>query len=151
MRKMVILAVVFFCTTASTAFAQSPFGFGMAIARRYVGPQIRLASPEAYSALMAVNRSIPPQVKNNFNNSFSPYRGGVNPWSAELNYWRSMPPEVRNNIAKQQRMGYQQQPQVVYVPVPAPLTTPVGTGQPDISAIPVPQPPKQLPRIARQK
>jgi hypothetical protein len=172
--KLFIVGAALILTSAGTAQAQFPAGLGFSIARRYVGPQIRLASPAAYSGLLAANRMIPPQVKNNMNNQFM-YRGGGSPWNAELNYWRSMPPEVRNNIVRQQQQGYQTHnhtgyvqpaPQVVYVPVPTPpaymptgarpntvIPAPpvpgysAGTTAP--AAIPAPPPPSELPRIIR--
>lgn len=159
MKKSLLLAALCVASMASTASA-NPWGWAFGPARRYVGPQIRLANPYAYSGLLALNRSIPPQVKNNWNNQmFNPYRSGGTPWNAELNYWRSMPPEVRNNIVRQQQQGYQTHqsagyaqpaPQVIYVPVPVP-SAPIqhGAGAANATAIPAPPPPTELPRIVR--
>ncbi len=167
--KLFIVCAALILGSAGTAHAQFPAGLGFSIARRYVGPQIRLASPAAYSGLLAANRMIPPQVKNNMNNQFM-YRGGGSPWNSQLNYIRSMPPEVRNNIDRQyreqMRMGYgQPQPQIIYVPVPTPPAYPPtgaqlnapsavpapgyfpGTGA--SAAIPAPPPPSELPNIVR--
>ena len=171
MKKSLLIAALCVASMASTASAGSPFGgLAGAYTRRFVGPAIRQANPYAYSALLAINRSVPPQVKNNWNNQmFNPYRGGGSPWNAELNYWRSMPPEVRNNIVRQQQMGYAAPPpQVIYVPVPAtPAYPPTGAqlnapsavtapptpgylpGAGASAAIPAPPPPSELPRIIR--
>jgi hypothetical protein len=154
-----VLVAVSITSTASTASAGAPWGLGGAYARRFVGPAIRQANPYAYSALLAMNRSIPPQVKNNWNNQLIyPNRGGGYPGSAELNYWRSMPPEVRNNIVRQQQQqrGYPTQPHtghiqpppvVIYVPAPS-APVPHGAGA-TTTAIPAPPPPSELPRIIR--
>ncbi len=101
--KLLLGAAVLW-VTAGTAQAQFG-GIGASIARRYLGPQVRFASPAAYSALLAANRSIPPQVKNQWGNGYR-YGGGVTPWNAELNYIRSMPPEVRNSIGRQERQQF---------------------------------------------
>jgi len=166
--KLLLGAAVLW-VTAGTAQAQFG-GIGASIARRYVGPQVRFASPAAYSALLAANRSIPPQVKNQWGNG-GRYRG--TPWNAELNYIRSMPPEVRNSIDRQERQqfqrgGYVNAPQVIYVPVPVPLASmptgarhnatsvvpppPVPGYIPNTGAavIPAPPPPEELPDIVRQ-
>jgi hypothetical protein len=152
---MVLLAGACLVCTTETASAGSPLGgLAGAYVRRFAGPAIRQANPAAYSALLAVNRSVPPQVKNNWNNQFNPYRSGGTPWNAELNYWRSMPPEVRNSIDKQQRIARQQQmgytqplpPQVIYVVPAPPATVSYGAGA---AVIPAPPPPSELPRIIR--
>ena len=156
MKKSFLLAALCVASMATTASA-NPWGWAFAPVRRYVGPQIRMASPYAYSGLLAVNRSIPPQVKNNINNSLNPYRGGGSPRTAELNYWRSMPPEVRNSIDKQQRIARQQQmgytqplpPQVIYVVPAPPATVSYGAGAANTAVIPAPPPPLELPRIIR--
>ncbi len=149
--KMVVAACIVGWT--GTASAGWPIGLGGAYARRFIGPQVRLANHYAYGALLAANRAIPPQVKN----GFGPYRGGYNPYAGELNYWRSMPPEIRNNIDKQHRLQRQQQmgyaqplPQVIYV-VPAPSASVLpGAGATNATVIPSPPPPTELPRIIRQ-
>ena len=148
--KLFIVSVALILTSAGTAQAQFPGGWGFSIARRYVGPQIRQASPRAYSGLLAANRSIPPQVKNNWNKQLNPYRSGGTPWNAELNYWRSMPPEVRNNIVRQQQMGYvaQPQPQIIYVPVPTPSASMPTGGRPNTAMIPAPPAPGYIPAAA---
>ena len=166
MKKSLLIAALCVASMASTASAGSPFGgLAGAYTRRFVGPAIRQANPYAYSALLAMNRSVPPQVKNNWNNQLNPSRVG-NPWSTELNYIRSLPPEVRNNIDRAQRqqrqmqMGYAQPqpPTVIYVPVPVAPTgaahlnvpTPgLSTGTVAPAAIPAPPPPSELPNIVR--
>ena len=160
---MLILAVCL-ASTAGTAAAGWPMGLAGAYARRFIGPQIRMASPYAYGTLLAANRAVPPQVKNGVNRGgFGPYRGGYNPYAAELNYWRSMPPQVRNNIVRQQQMGYQAQPQPPNGPVPTtsasrptgarpstvyPETSAAGYSAPTV--IPAPPPPAELPNIIRR-
>ncbi len=158
MKKSLLLAALCVASMASTATA-NPWGWVFGPVRQQVGPAIRQANPYAYSGLLALNRSFPPQVKNNWNNQvFDPYRGGVTPWNAELNYWRSMPPEVRNNIVRQQQ-GYQTHhqagdaqpvPHVIYVPGPAP-PAPIQdrAGAANAAVIPAPPPPNELPRIIR--
>ena len=158
---MVLLAGACLVCTTETASAGSPLGgLAGAYVRRFAGPAIRQANPAAYSALLAVNRSVPPQVKNNWNNQFNPYRSGGTPWNAELNYWRSMPPEVRNNLVRQQQQGnygahhqtgyVQPPPQVIYVPVPVSSATVFpGAGAANTAVIPAPPPPSELPRIIR--
>ena len=158
MKKSLLLAALCVACMATTASA-NPWGWVFGPVRQQVGPAIRQANPWVYSGMLAANRSIPPQVKNNWNNQLNPYRGAGNPWSAELNYWRSMPPEVRNNIVRQQQQGYQTHhqtgyvqpaPQVIYVPVPAPSApVPHGAGAANVAAIPAPPPPTELPRIVR--
>lgn len=151
MKKYLLLALSL-ASMAGTASA-NPFGWLFGPVRQQFGPAVRQANPWAYSGMLAVNRSIPPQVKNNLNNQLNPYRVATTPWSAELNYWRSMPPEVRNNIVRQQQhqMTYrQQQPQVIYVPAPNPpqVYVPHGAYQ-HRTGIPAPPPPTELPRIVR--
>lgn len=163
MKKSLLLAALCVACMATSASA-NPWGWAFGPVNRYVGPQIRQANPYAYSGLLALNRSIPPQVKNNWNNQLNPYRSG-NPWSMDLNYIRSMPPEVRNNLDRAQRqqrqmqMGYAQPqpPTVIYVPVPVAPTgaahlnvpTPGLSGTVAPAAIPAPPPPSELPRIVR--
>jgi hypothetical protein len=145
--KMVILVAACLASTTGTASAGWPIGLGGAYVRRYVGPQVRFASPWAYSALLAANRSVPPQVKNGLNNSFSPYRGGGAVWNPDLYYARSLPPEVRNRINKENGFGggyapprqplRQPQPQppiVIYVLPPASA----GAAQPIVPGPPAP-------------
>jgi len=169
--KLILVGAALAVCSASTAQAQFG-GIGASIARRYVGPQIRFASPAAYSGLLAANRMVPPQVKNQWS-GYNRYRGAAGtPWNAELNYIRSMPPEVRNSIGRQERQQFPRgyvapPPQVIYVPMPAPLA-PMPTGAqsgtavippppvpgyiPNTGAavIPAPPPPDELPDIVRQ-
>lgn len=59
-----------------------------------------------YQAALAAARSVPPQVRNNWNRALNPYQMVGNPWQQNLNYWRSMPREVRNEMVRRQQMGY---------------------------------------------
>ena len=153
------LSVALILTSAGTAQAQFPAGWGFSIARRYVGPQIRQASPWAYSGLLAANRMVPPQVKNQWS-GYNRYRGAAGtPWNGELNYIRSLPPEVRNSIGRQERPQFQRggyvtapPPVVIYVPVPVPVSSATvfhGAGAANTAVIPAPPNPSELPRIIR--
>jgi hypothetical protein len=165
--KTVILVAAALAATTSSATAGWPAGLGAAYARRYVGPQIRFGSPWAYSALLAANRSVPPQVKNGFNRGHD--RGSGVVWNQDLYIARSMPPEVRNSINRQNGFGGgyghapprqpqgQQAPVVIYVLPPSPANagaaqpTVPSAGTPPPGAIPAPPPPSELPRIIRPK
>jgi hypothetical protein len=85
------------------------------------GQPLGQGAPWGFQGALAANRSIPPQVKNNWARALNPYQAAGNPWQSELNYWRSMPPEVRNAMAKQQqqRSYASRQPEMIYIPPPA--------------------------------
>jgi hypothetical protein len=87
--KLIMLVGVAIALSSCTSY---PGGW----AYQQAGRQLAQASPWGYQGILAANRSIPPQVKNNWNRDLNPYQMVGNPWQQNLNYWRSMPPEVRN-------------------------------------------------------
>ena len=132
-KAMLVMTVVML--SGSVASAQGWWNM-LGPVRNTLGSQFRHASPVGYQVLLAMNRSIPPQVKNR--GGFAGYGGyygvpgygipyGGLGYQAELAYWRSIPPQVKNEWAKQQRLGSinAMQPPVVYAPSPVPAAPPV--------------------------
>lgn len=127
--KLVVIGVALL-VSANSASAQGWWNM-LGPVRNNLGSQFRHASPVGWQVALAMNRSIPPQVKNG--GGFYGGRGGYGipyggiGYQQELAYWRSIPPQVKNEWAKQQRLGSinAMQPQVVYAPSPVPVAPPV--------------------------
>lgn len=129
--KLVVVGVALL-VSANAASAQGWWNM-LGPVRNNLGSQFRHASPVGYQVLLAMNRSIPPQVKNGggFYGGQRYYGGpgygipyaGI-AYQQELAAIRSIPPQVKNEWARQARLGatpsFAPQPQVVYVPVPVP-------------------------------
>jgi hypothetical protein len=133
--KLVIVGVVLLASGGS-ASAQGWWNM-LGPVRNNLGSQFRHASPIGWQVALAMNRSIPPQVKNG--GGFyggQRYYGGAGygipyagiAYQQELAAIRSIPPQVKNEWAKQARgasPSFYHQPQVVYAPSPVPVAPPV--------------------------